>query len=67
VPAARVQDLKRHLPGLTGGEGAIEMDFGGYQRVRGTPPTRKRTRPDRLNRDEYVRREVAGRPAADEN
>jgi ribosomal protection tetracycline resistance protein len=68
VPAARVQELRRHLPRLTSGEGAIEMDFGGYQRVRGAPPTRKRTRPDPLNRDEYLRREVAGRPApADEN
>jgi ribosomal protection tetracycline resistance protein len=63
VPAARAQELRRHLPGLTGGEGVIETDFGGYQRVRGAPPTRKRTRPDPLNRDEYLRREVAGRPA----
>jgi len=42
LPAARVQDLQRQLPGLTGGEGVLEPSFGGYQPVRGDPPTRRR-------------------------
>ena len=33
LPAARVQDLQRQLPALTGGEGVLETDFGGYQPV----------------------------------
>jgi ribosomal protection tetracycline resistance protein len=68
VPAVRAQELRRALPGVTSGEGVMETRFGGYQRVRGAPPTRKRTRADPLNRDEYLRREVAGRPSpADED
>ncbi|MDQ1535544.1 MAG: ribosomal protection tetracycline resistance protein, partial [Actinomycetota bacterium] len=31
LPAARAQDLRRQLPGLTGGEGVVETDFGGYR------------------------------------
>jgi ribosomal protection tetracycline resistance protein len=40
LPAARAQDVRRQLPGLTGGEGVVETSFGGYQPVRGAPPTR---------------------------
>ena len=40
VPAARVQDLQRQLPGLTGGEGVLESSFAGYQPVLGDQPTR---------------------------
>ncbi|HWL32398.1 MAG TPA: translation factor GTPase family protein [Gaiellaceae bacterium] len=54
VPAARVQDLQRQLPGLTGGEGVLESDFGGYQAATGTPPTRRRTTANPLNRAEYL-------------
>jgi ribosomal protection tetracycline resistance protein len=54
LPAARVQDLRRLLPGLTGGEGALEFDFAGYEPVIGAPPTRRRTTPNPLNLDEYV-------------
>jgi ribosomal protection tetracycline resistance protein len=43
LPAARVDDLKRELPGLTGGEGALESHFAGYQPVSGNQPTRRRT------------------------
>jgi ribosomal protection tetracycline resistance protein len=43
LPAARAQDLRRQLPGLTGGEGVVETNFGGYQPVGGAPPTRRRT------------------------
>ena len=54
LPAARVQDLQRRLPGLTGGEGVLESTFDGYQPVRGDPPTRRRTTVNPLNRDEYL-------------
>jgi ribosomal protection tetracycline resistance protein len=42
LPASSVQDLRRQLPGLTGGEGVIESEFAGYQPVTGEPPTRRR-------------------------
>jgi len=54
LPAARVQDLRRQLPALTGGEGVLESDFGGYQPVSGAAPTRRRTTPNPLNREEYI-------------
>ncbi len=44
VPAARLQDLRRRLPGITGGEGALETTFGGYAPVSGTPPVGRATR-----------------------
>jgi len=61
LPAARAQDLRRQLPGLTGGEGVVETSFGGYEPVRGAPPTRRRTMTNPLNRDTYLER-VARRP-----
>jgi ribosomal protection tetracycline resistance protein len=54
LPASGVRDLRRQLPGLTGGEGVVESEFAGYQRVAGDPPTRKRTTPNPLNFDEYL-------------
>jgi ribosomal protection tetracycline resistance protein len=42
LPASSVQDLRRQLPGLTGGEGVIESEFAGYQPATGDPPTRRR-------------------------
>ena len=54
VPAARVQELRRQLPALTRGEGVLETDFGGYRPVTGAAPTRRRTTPNPLNRDEYL-------------
>ena len=54
LPAARVHDLQRQLPVLTGGEGALETDFGGYQPVGGATPTRRRTTANPLNRAEYL-------------
>jgi ribosomal protection tetracycline resistance protein len=36
--AARLHDLQRQLPDLTGGEGVLEQWFDGYQPVRGRPP-----------------------------
>jgi ribosomal protection tetracycline resistance protein len=38
--AARLHDLQRQLPDLTGGEGTLELRFDGYERVRGRPPVR---------------------------
>jgi ribosomal protection tetracycline resistance protein len=40
LPAARAQELQRRLPGLTGGEGVLATEFGGYEPVIGTPPRR---------------------------
>jgi ribosomal protection tetracycline resistance protein len=54
LPAARAQDLRRQLPGATSGEGVVEAEFGGYEPVAGTPPTRPRTTANPLNRDEYL-------------
>jgi ribosomal protection tetracycline resistance protein len=54
LPASGVQDLRRQLPSLTGGEGVVESEFAGYQPVTGDPPTRKRTTPNPLNFDEYL-------------
>jgi len=38
--AARLHELQRQLPDLTGGEGTLESRFDGYQPVRGRPPVR---------------------------
>ncbi len=54
LPASCLQELRRQLPGLTGGEGVVDAEFAGYQRVTGTPPVRKRMTPDPLNLDEYL-------------
>ena len=54
LPAARVQEFQRQLPGLTAGEGVLESDFGGYQAVGDMPPTRRRTTVNPLNREEYL-------------
>jgi ribosomal protection tetracycline resistance protein len=54
LPAARVQDLQRQLPGLTGGEGVVDTSFAGYQPVSGDQPTRRRTTPNPLNPGEYM-------------
>jgi ribosomal protection tetracycline resistance protein len=40
LPAAHVQELRRLLPGLTGGEGALETELAGYEPVSGAPPVR---------------------------
>jgi ribosomal protection tetracycline resistance protein len=64
LPAARVRDLQRRLPALTGGEGVLETAFAGYEPVGGEAPTRRRTAPNALNREEYMlhiaRRAVSG-------
>ncbi|MCA1824309.1 MAG: hypothetical protein LC640_08635 [Frankia sp.] len=42
LPAARLQHLRRMLPGLTQGEGVVEAEFDGYEPVTGQPPIRGR-------------------------
>ncbi len=54
LPAARVHELQRELPGLTGGEGVLESSFAGYEPVSGDPPTRPRTTANPLNLGEYM-------------
>jgi ribosomal protection tetracycline resistance protein len=54
LPVARVRDLQRQLPGLSGGEGVLETRFGGYQPVSRTSPRRARTTPNPLNRDAFL-------------
>jgi ribosomal protection tetracycline resistance protein len=54
LPASRVQELRRQLPGLTGGEGVIDSEFAGYQPVTGEPPVRQRLTPDPRNLVEYL-------------
>ena len=44
LPAARVQELRRRLPTLTGGEGVLESDFAGYRPVAGERPVRPGTK-----------------------
>jgi ribosomal protection tetracycline resistance protein len=40
LPATRVDELQRQLPGLTGGEGVLESAFHGYEPHTGKVPTR---------------------------
>ena len=54
LPSARVHELQRELPGLTGGEGVFESSFGGYRPVKGDQPTRPRTMANPLNMGEYM-------------
>jgi ribosomal protection tetracycline resistance protein len=54
IPAARVRDLERELPTLTGGEGVLETTFDRYRQVRGAAPARPRTDHNPLNRKEYL-------------
>jgi ribosomal protection tetracycline resistance protein len=56
LSASSLQDLRRQLPGLTGGEGVLDSELAGYQPVTGAPPIRKRTTPDPFNLSEYLRR-----------
>src|SRR4051794_30788937 len=48
--AARLHELQRQLPDLTGGEGVLEPKFDGYQPVRGRPPVRHGSAPFRAER-----------------
>jgi len=54
LPTSRVQELRRQLPGLTGGEGVLDSEFAGYQPVTGEAPIRRRLTPDPRNLEEYL-------------
>jgi ribosomal protection tetracycline resistance protein len=54
LPAARAQDLTRQMPELTGGEGVLDMTFGGYRTVAGRPPKRRRSTTSPLKREQYI-------------
>ena len=54
IPAGQILDLQRRLPGLTGGEYALETAFARYQPVTGSPPRRARTDRNPLSRREYL-------------
>jgi ribosomal protection tetracycline resistance protein len=54
LPAARVHEFDRTLPGLTSGEGTLETAFDHYRPVRGPVPDRPRTDHNPLNRKEYL-------------
>jgi len=38
VPAAKIAELQRRLPGLTSGEGVLDAEFAGHRPVSGEPP-----------------------------
>ncbi len=54
IPAARVHELERRLPGLTRGEAVLESDFDRYEPVRGPIPRRPRSDHNPLDRKEYL-------------
>jgi ribosomal protection tetracycline resistance protein len=54
LPVAQVRTLQHQLPGLTTGEGALEVRPGGYQPIGDNPPTRPRSRPSPLDRDSWL-------------
>ena len=54
LPASHVQELRRRLPGLTGGQGVLDSEFEGYRPVSGEPPSRRRLTPDPRNLAEYL-------------
>jgi ribosomal protection tetracycline resistance protein len=56
LPASHVQELRRRLPGVTGGEGVLDAEFAGYQPVTGDPPVRRRLTPDPRKIQEYLAR-----------
>jgi len=58
VPATRLQELRRLLPGLTGGEPHLETSFSHHAparvRSKGPPPSRPRVTPDPLDLEQYL-------------
>ena len=42
------------MSALTGGEGVLDVQFGGYQPVGDHPPRRPRSTPNPLNREEFL-------------
>jgi ribosomal protection tetracycline resistance protein len=56
IPAARVSELERQLPGLTRGQGVLDSEFGRYRAVSGEIPSRPRTDHNPLDRKQYLLR-----------
>jgi ribosomal protection tetracycline resistance protein len=55
APLTAVRDVQAALPGLTRGEGIVDVDFAGYEPIIGTdPPTRPRTLPNGLDIVAYM-------------
>jgi ribosomal protection tetracycline resistance protein len=54
LPAAQAQASIRQFRSLASGEGVVTTCFDGYQPVRGTPPRRRRTLVDPLDRKEHL-------------
>jgi ribosomal protection tetracycline resistance protein len=56
VPAAELRGLGQALPGATHGLGTLTAQWIGHRPVTGTPPTRRRTDGNPLDRAEYLLR-----------
>jgi len=56
IPASRVHEFRLVVPGLTAGEGVLVTNFDRYRVVRGSPPLRRRTDDNPLDRREYLAR-----------
>jgi ribosomal protection tetracycline resistance protein len=54
LQVARVRTLQQHLPGVSMGEGILGWRPSGYQPIAENPPTRPRSRPSPLDRDEWL-------------
>lgn len=54
IPAARLDELRRGLPGLTRGEAVLDSAFESYRPVTGEPPARPWIGPDPRHREEYL-------------
>jgi ribosomal protection tetracycline resistance protein len=60
IAAGRLDELRRILPGVSGGEGIADSSPGPYRPLSGPAPSRRRTDLNPLNRKEYLSR-LAGR------
>lgn len=54
LAATAVDWFERLLPGLTSGRGVFRSESAGYRAIQGTPPARRRTDFDPLNRKRYL-------------
>jgi len=54
IPVATTEDLKRELHSFTEGEGVFLAKPGGYSKIEGDFPTRKRADYNPLNRKDYL-------------
>jgi len=60
IPAGRVPELRQQLPGLTAGQGLLELEFARYRQIRGEIPIRPRTDHNPLHRQQYLLRVQRG-------